>query len=165
MCAKIKHRHRLKNKGIREIKEKILSNFNCDFKLEDYIVETGVVDKWKLILIDDEPCFVFKNSDIVFTIFGINRFQPSNKYVVVDMGAVKFVTNGADVMSPGIVDVDETISKGDQVWVCDVRNKKPLAVGFALMDGNTMKNEKKGKAVDTFLYVGDSLWNYLAKSL
>jgi len=165
MCAKIKNRHRLKNKEIRGLKEEILENFDCVLNIEHSVVETGIIADNKIVFVNHEPCFIFKNSELVFTIFGLNRFRPKNKYVVVDMGAVKFVTNGADIMSPGVVDADENISKGDQVWVCDLRNKKPLAVGFALIDGDSMKNNKKGKAIDTFLYVGDSLWNYLAKSL
>jgi len=165
MCKKIKNRHRLKKKEIRNLEEKILENFDCVLNIKDSVVETGIIKDNKVVFVNNEPCFILKNSKVIFTIFGLNRFQPKNKYVIVDMGAVKFVTNGADVMAPGIVDADESICKGDQVWICDSRNKKPLAVGFALVDGTSMKNVKKGKAVDTFLYVGDSLWNYLAKSL
>jgi PUA domain protein len=62
-------------------------------------------------------------------------------------------------MSPGIVDADLNIKKDDQVWVCDVRNKKPLAVGCALMDGSDMIKENKGKSVKIVHYVGDKYWD------
>ncbi len=165
MGIKIRNRHRLKDKKIQEIKEKLTKNFDCDFSFKKSVFESGVIDEYKIIFVDNEPCFLYYNSDIVFTLFGLDRFQPKNRYVVVDMGAVKFVTNGADVMSPGIVDADEEISEGDQVWICDEKNKKPLAVGFSLIDGNKMKNKNSGRAVKAFLYVGDKLYNTLAKSL
>jgi len=97
---------------------------------------------------------------IVFTLYGVNRFKPKENFVVVDMGAVKFVTNGADVMAPGIVDADEGIAEGDQVWVCDERNRKPLAVGIAVMTGERMVEEDKGKAVELVHYVGDVVWDF-----
>ena len=165
MSIKIRNRHRLKDKEIREIKEELMKNFDCDFSFKDIVIESGIVDDKNIIFINNEPCFMYHNKDLVFTIFGLNRFQPKNKFVVVDMGAVKFVTNGADVMSPGIVDADENIAEGDQVWICDERNKKPLAVGFAIINGNEMKNKNSGRAVETFFYVGDKLYNTLAKSL
>jgi PUA domain protein len=155
----------LKDKSIKEIKEELMKNFDCDFSFENLVFESGIVDDKKIIFIDNEPCFLYHKSDIVFTLFGLDRFKPKNRFIIVDMGAVKFVVNGADVMSPGIVDADEQIKKGDQVWICDEKNKKPLAVGFALIDGIGMKNKNEGRAVKAFLYVGDKLYNTLAKSL
>ena len=85
--------------------------------------------------------------------------------VVVDMGAVPHIANGADVMAPGIVDADHNICEDDQVWISDEKHRKPLAIGIAIMNGEQMINEKQGKAIRTIHYVGDLLWNYVAKSL
>ena len=95
----------------------------------------------------------------------LSKYKPKQNYVVVDMGAVKFVTNGADVMAPGIVDADENIDEDDQVWICDEKHNKPLAIGIALMSGEQMLKEKQGKAIKTIHYVGDQIWNFVAKSL
>jgi len=76
----------------------------------------------------------------------------------VDMGAVKFVYNGADVMAPGIVKADASIAIGDFVWVRDERNLRPLAVGEALMSGAEMGASEKGKSVRSIHHVGDDLW-------
>ena len=81
------------------------------------------------------------------------------------MGAIKFVINGADIMAPGIVDADNKIKENDQVWICDEKNNKPLAVGIALMTGAQMIIKKKGKAVKIIHHVGDNIWNFFAKSL
>ena len=81
--------------------------------------------------------------------------------VVVDMGAIKFVTNGADVMTPGVVDADPEILEGQQVWICDETHGKPLAVGIALVSGEEMVEQSSGKAVRLLHYVGDKLWTLI----
>ena len=84
--------------------------------------------------------------------------RPTKAFVTVDMGAIKFVNNGADVMAPGIVEADPGIRPGDLVWVRDERNKMPLAVGEALVPGGEMPRGPKGKAVKSLHHVGDPLW-------
>ncbi len=165
MDYKIKNRHKLKDKEIKKIDTDLIKNFNQSFLDKSLNIEIGVFQGQKIILIDGKICFIFYNDNIFFTLHGINRYKPKNRFVVVDMGAVKFVTNGADVMAPGIVDADLNIEENDQVWVCDETYKKPLAIGIALISGEQMINEKKGKAIKVIHYVGDSIWNFVAKSL
>lgn len=162
---KIKNRHRLKSKDIKNFQNEFKNIFGSFFIDEKSLIETGDFDGIKMILVDSEPCFMYYENKIFFTLTGINKFSPQKKFVIVDMGAVKFVTSGADVMAPGIIDADETIDKNDQVWICDENHHKPLAVGIAIMTGEQMKKEKKGKAIKTIHYVGDKVWNFSAKSL
>lgn len=89
---------------------------------------------------------------------GLLACPPEKRFVTVDMGAVKFVYNGADVMAPGVVDADPSIAEGDLIWVRDEKNLQPLAVGVALMSGNEMVIQKKGKAARSLHHVGDSIW-------
>lgn len=165
MDFKVKNRHRLKNKDIRNIQAEIQQCFKNIFLEETCVVESGEINGSKIIFVDDLPCLQIVENRTVITLHGINKFKPRTNFVVVDMGAVKFVTSGADVMAPGIVDADTSIEPEDQVWVCDERYHKPLAAGLAIMDGEQMKYEKKGKAVKTLSYVGDWLWDFPAKSL
>jgi PUA domain protein len=79
--------------------------------------------------------------------------------VIVDMGAIRFVTNGADIMRPGIVDVSTTITENMFVIVGDERHGKPLAIGIALYDGGTIMAMDEGKVVKNVHYVGDPIWN------
>jgi PUA domain protein len=162
---KIKNRHRLKTKDIKKFQNELKNNFDSIFIDLKSLVETGNFDGIEIILIDGEPCFMNYENKIVFTLTGINKFNPQKKYVIVDMGAVKFVTSGADVMAPGIIDADENIDKNDQVWICDEKHRKPLAIGIAIMTGEQMIKEKKGKAIKTIHHVGDKVWNFSAKSL
>ncbi len=165
MPTKIRNRHRLKRKEVRDIQNKLKETFTCDFFDGEVSVETGNVEGIKIIFVDDEPCFMIYENKVIFILHGLYRYKPKENFVVVDMGAIKFVTNGADVMSPGIVDADENIIEGDQVWICDEKHHKPLAVGIAIMNGEQMVSEEKGKSVEVIRYVGDKLWNLLAKNI
>ena len=75
------------------------------------------------------------------------------------MGAVRFMANGADVMSPGIVDADPDLVEGDVVVVVDETHRKPLAVGISLISGSEMVENDKGKAVKTIHFIGDPIWD------
>jgi len=163
--GKIKNRHRLKRKEIRDVQSQLKETFKYDFFDERSMVETGDAEGIKMVVVDDEPVFMFYEDRIVFTVHGLNKYKPGENFVVVDMGAVGFVTKGADVMAPGIVDADKKINENDQVWICDERHHKPLAVGIAVMNGEQMMEERQGKAVKVIHYVGDKLWNFIAKSL
>ena len=83
--------------------------------------------------------------------------------VVVDMGAVPHVANGADVMAPGVVSADPQINGGDPVVVVDERHGKALAVGIALVPGAEMK-APKGKVVKNVHHVGDKVWRFVQLS-
>jgi malignant T-cell-amplified sequence len=82
--------------------------------------------------------------------------------VVVDMGAIKFVCNGAKIMRPGIVKFD-TFKKGDLVTVKDVKFSKILAVGRALEDSTISIQNEKGYVIDNLHYIGDPFWEYYKK--
>jgi PUA domain protein len=88
---------------------------------------------------------------------GLLAYRPQARFVTVDMGAVKFVANGADVMAPGIVEADPALQPGDWCFVRDERNKQPLGVGKALVPGVAMVRGK-GKAVKSVHHIGDKLW-------
>ena len=82
-----------------------------------------------------------------------------SKVVVVDMGAVRFVTKGADIMSPGIVDADDSIVEDDIVIIVEETHNKPLAIGISLITGPEMVENSEGKAIKNIHYVGDAIWN------
>jgi len=122
-------------------------------------VETGEAGGNELIVYKSKPVGIQIDGKPFFTVHGLLQFGAAMRHVTVDMGAVKFLANGADVMAPGIVEADPEIKIGDAVWVRDQNNKRPLLVGLALMDGPAMVAGKGGKAVKTIHYVGDKLWN------
>jgi len=78
--------------------------------------------------------------------------------VTVDMGAVKFVVSGADIMRPGITNLED-FDKDVFVAIIDENNKKPLAVCKTLFSSEEIKNMDKGKVLKNYYYVGDEYWN------
>ena len=163
MDYKLKNRHTLKSKDSKKIFIDLNSKFENQIFNPKSSFEIAELGDKKIVLVDNEPSLIYYGKQLFFTLLGLNKYSPQNFFVTVDMGAVKFVTNGADVMAPGIVDADENIQENDVVWICDETHKKPLAVGMALMPGEQMKNKKEGKSVKIFHHVGDELWNSLSK--
>jgi PUA domain protein len=78
-------------------------------------------------------------------------------YVVVDMGAIPYVCNGADIMAPGIKEM-EHFNEGGIVVVRDITHRKALAIGKALKSSTEIEASKKGKVIQNLHYVGDKLW-------
>ena len=80
--------------------------------------------------------------------------------VVVDMGAVPHICNGADVMVPGIVETDSFEEK-TIVRVVDERHGKNISVGVSLMSSNKILEAERGKAVKNIHYIGDRIWKFI----
>ena len=161
MSVKIKNRHRLKTKDIKKFQNELKNTFNSVFFNEKSSVEMGDFEGIKIIFVDGEPCFMFHENKIVFTLYGLNRYKPKQNFVVVDMGAVPHIANGADVMAPGIVELNDSINEGDLVVVIDQRNRTPLAVGRILKSAEEVQKMEKGRAIETLHHVGDPLWELI----
>ena len=77
--------------------------------------------------------------------------------IVVDMGAVKFVCNGATVMRPGVKNYSE-FEKDQIVCVVEESRNKFLAVGRALVSSKEITTMTKGEVVKNLHYVSDRFW-------
>lgn len=77
--------------------------------------------------------------------------------VTVDMGAVRFVCKGANVMRPGITDMDD-FGPGRIVCVREESRGKYIAVGTASVSGSEAASSERGQVVDTLHYVSDRYW-------
>ncbi|TFG21653.1 MAG: RNA-binding protein, partial [Promethearchaeota archaeon] len=82
------------------------------------------------------------------------------KKVVVDKGAIRFITNAADIMRPGITKIDPLIKKGDIVEIVDETHDRSLAVGRALFDAKEMEEQKSGKVVKNIHTIQDPVWEF-----
>jgi len=80
--------------------------------------------------------------------------------VVVDVGAIKFVSKGADVMRPGIIKIDPHIQENDIVIVRDPTQLKSLAVGQALYSAAEMERMDKGKVIHCLHSLIDPIWEF-----
>ncbi len=123
--------------------------------------------KENIQLIKDKLSYIKSNNEVPFFYYEdkpvptVKSLLEENfmKKITVDMGAVKFICSGADIMRPGIVEIDERIEKNDFVSIIDVNNKRPMAVGISLFSAGELKELDKGKAVENIHYVGDQIWD------
>ncbi len=145
-----------------DLLEKISSTWPQDVVPKVKSIKVCEVEEGKYLLVADENVVAVKiqhnDNDIIIPFLAVNpeilqRF-PS---VTVDMGAVKFVCNGAKVMRPGITNFD-SFKKGDIVVVKDQTHGKALAVGIALDNSEVAKAMTKGYVVDNLHYVSDKMW-------
>ncbi|MCH7758369.1 MAG: RNA-binding protein [Thaumarchaeota archaeon] len=78
-------------------------------------------------------------------------------YVMVDMGAVKFMCKGANVMRPGIKKYSK-FQKDTIVCIIEESHHKFLAVGKTLVSSDEMSNMEKGEVVKNLHYISDKFW-------
>lgn len=157
---RLRHRARMREKDTARLAESLTAAFGIPdpFPASVERADAGDVD----VLIHQGRVIAFIRREperIAPTCRLLLAKKPLKRHVTVDMGAVKFVNNGADVMAPGITEADPAIQPGDLVWIRDEKNKVPLAVGEAILPGAQMPRGPKGKAVKNLHHVGDELWN------
>jgi PUA domain protein len=130
----------------------LLQTYNITFNKKDMISADE-----KVVYLNNEPAFFYYENQLYPTLKYLLK-QPILKTITVDMGAVRFVVNGADIMRPGIVAIDANIQKGEAIIIIDQNNKKPLAVGIALFSSEEMQKVSSGKVIKNIHYVGDEIW-------
>ena len=154
-------RKTIPNHDVKALNEKLKSIFNIDefFSKKDRVevIEPKGSEKEKILLKNGEPTFVEKEGTVIPELHFILKKNILKK-ITIDMLAIKFIINGADIMRPGIVAADETIKEGEIVVIIDQKNQKPLAIGKALVSSETLKTMDKGKAVKNLHYAGDEVW-------
>ena len=155
---RIRRRQRLRRKEINAYSQGIAVALGVDPFRDRDDIDLAEAEEWRLLIADSEVRGILVGDRPFLTVRGLLAYPATKRWVTVDMGAVKYVYNGADVMSPGIVDADPEIKPGDLVWVRDEKNLRPLAIGEALMPGPEMVASEKGKAVRSIHHVGDALW-------
>jgi len=120
-------------------------------------LEEEMVEDSSVFFADGEPWIVRAQG----------RLIPSLKYdvvlvtlpkIVVDMGAVPHIANGAHIMRPGIRHIEGEFHKDDVVAIYDEKYGKILALGIAELDAESMRSMTKGSVIANIHYVGDPLW-------
>ena len=77
--------------------------------------------------------------------------------VTVDMGAIKFMCKGANVMRPGIKKFTE-FEKDKLVCIVEESQHKFLAIGKSLVASSELENMEKGEVIKNIHYVSDRFW-------
>jgi PUA-domain protein len=156
-----KHRrYALKSKESKQIltqaSEKLKLNLENIFRSK-VSIEASETDFGDLLLVDGKP-ILFRVGGVVLPTLSALEIIAQLPKAVVDMGAVRFVCNGADVMAPGIRRYEGTFSKGDVLVVVDEKYKKPLALGEILYGSEEVPAVKQGPVIRNKHYVSDKVW-------
>jgi predicted RNA-binding protein (TIGR00451 family) len=129
----LRKRKSLKRKTARKLVEELSSGFG---EIDVERVESAELEDYVIYLLDDVIEFV-RDGDAVYPYLG-GSYVDGLPRVVVDMGAIPYVCNGADVMAPGITGMD-SFEVGDLVVVRDATHGKALAIGRAMKSSSDIE--------------------------
>jgi PUA domain protein len=150
----------LKDKEVKQLLKDIVQHYPST----EQILKSA--SDFEELLVEDGSIF-FANQQPLFLRTRVG-FLPSLKFedvigslpkVVVDMGAVPHVVNGAHIMRPGISEIKGDFGRGDLIVIVDEKFGKAVAIGLADIDSEAMKSMSKGKVITNVHYVGDMFWN------
>lgn len=159
----IKKRRPVRRKHIAPLLKDLEEALGIDLAVDGAFLEMADYGPWKMVLVDRVPLAVElmnpEDERVVFlTLRGFLAHPCEKRFVEVDHGAIPFLMKGADCMVAGIHNADSGIKEGDLVWVRDQTHKRPLAIGWATKDGDSLVEELKGKGLKNIHWVGDELW-------
>jgi PUA domain protein len=155
----VKSRHHLRGDEIDAIRDAVRQGLGVEVEGDAFEDVEFTDSDERVVLVDGEPLVAFFDDEPFLTVRGANAFPPERRVVTVDAGAVSFVSDGANVMRPGIVEADDAIEPGDLVCIAEETHGKVLAVGRADVAGSEMVGES-GKVVESLHHVGDELYGF-----
>ena len=138
---------------------KNLEQINSQWKIElpkQKNIKTHEVDE-KGVIITGNGITAVKIGDDILPFLDDIQILEKFPYVTVDMGAIKFVCKGANVMRPGITKFSD-FESGEIVCVIEESQKKFLAVGKAKMSSKELGEISKGEVIKNMHYVSDNFW-------
>ncbi len=162
---KIKQRHFIRKSELKPLKEEILKQYDEKFIDQIFPTKSNV----EFILTESGDTLYAVNNELklwkskdgyipVLTLLLNNKVDL--KTIVVDFGAIRYVANGADVMRPGITNIDPSIKKGDIVNIEEETHHRALAVGRALFDAAEMESKDSGKVIKNIHTIQDPIWQF-----
>lgn len=111
-------------------------------RMEEVIVGGGVVGSLRYLPGESRWEPIPRPEAAVFLV-------PSRKYVVVDNGAVPSIREeGASVLAPGLLEIEPSVRKGDEVFVMD-EGRSVVAVGRAKAGAAEAESMERGVIVRT----------------
>ncbi|MFP4005296.1 MAG: PUA domain-containing protein [Candidatus Hadarchaeia archaeon] len=158
----MKNRHVLRKSDLENLREKLKPVFGEEVeKTLQGRIETAETEEFnEVILADNEPILIKKEGIYIPLIKAAEKL--SLKRITVDMGAVPHISDGAHIMAPGIVEVDENIEREDLVAIEDKKNRKIIAIAKALRESSSLMGEE-GKVAENVHTVGDKIWEFAEK--
>jgi len=161
--SSVPYRHFLKEKEAKHLFADFSQKFNVEtetlFGPKPHIEKTEIQGT-EIFIINGKP-LIARSNETLFPTLTFEGIFPLLPKIVVDMGAVPHICNGADVMAPGIVRIKGDFQEKGLIVIADERYEKTLAIGVALLNSQAAKTLKHGKIAKNVHFVGDKLWNLL----
>lgn len=151
---KLLKRKVLGRRDVRSLKEEAGSLLGF---VDTNAVSQATLEDGSTIYIFFKEAILARKNDILFPTL-INSVIDDFPSALVDMGAIPYVCNGADVMAPGIMEIEGEFGKDGLLVIRDVKHRKALGIGAAQYSSEEMRELKKGKAILNLHYVGDKIW-------
>lgn len=153
-------RHFISKKEYQKLREKlpqsIQSVISCK-GLDKGGAEKVHLKKLKVYFLKGEPLLLEDKSGVIFPSLRFSEALIELPKIVIDMGAVRHVGMGADVMRPGIITVEGEFSEGELVVVVDEKGLTPIAIGRSSYSSKDIRALSFGKVVKLLHYLGDEL--------
>ncbi len=158
----MKSKKTLTNKEKRDLQTKLIElyadqvspSFQKSLMLQSIKTEEGT-----FIVKDKKIWWFLHDGKHIPSIHFLRELNPGLHKIIVDVGAIRFITNGADVMAPGIVFFDDNITKDDYVVIHEEKANAILGVGISLIDAKEFSKNKKGKVVKLIHHLKDKIWS------
>jgi len=163
--SEAKRRHFLSEREATQLLDEFSQKLSLDIKQllgRKTKIEVAETQTAKIFFVKNKPILAILNDTLLPTLLFEEALRLLSK-IVVNMGAVPHICNGADVMAPGVVRIEKEYKTNNYVIVVDERHGKPLALAIALTDAPTALKMQHGKIAKNIHYVGDNLWNQLKK--
>ena len=161
----IKQRHFIQKSQIRELQDELLKQYDEKFVAQIFPkkarIELIQTDAGDTLYAVNNVLKLWKSKDRYIPVLTLllNK-QVDLKKIVVDKGAIRFVTNAADVMRPGITHIEPSIKKGNIVVIVDENHDRALAIGKAMFDAKEMEDKNSGKVVKNLHTIQDNVWKF-----
>lgn len=122
----------------------LLNEVGFDDLMDEIIIDGEVVGSIRYLL-------QLEDWDFYPRLIGAQRIferdtPPKKKQVTVDEGAVKYIADGANVLAPGVKDLDPHLRKSEAVVVLSPTGKV-LSTGTMRINAKELKDKKKGTVV------------------
>lgn len=156
---KVSSRHHLRSDAVQAIQGTLADRLGIEVAADRFELVELADEDFDVGLVDGDPLVWYPDDEPFLTVRGANAFDPEKQLVTVDTGAISFVSDGADIMRPGITEADPGIESGNLVVIVEEAHGKALAIGEAMTEGSDMVGEQ-GKVIRSLHHVGDELYEF-----
>jgi PUA domain protein len=149
---------RLKDKEVKALLKEFIQLYPSAVMLESAkIFDELAVGEGAVYFLDNVPLLLRTKVGLLPSL-KFEKLLTSLPRIIVDMGAVAHLVNGADLMRPGVKEVQGEFGEHQVVAVVDEKYGKPITIGYTDVNAQQMRQMTKGKVARNVHYVGDEFW-------